>query len=413
LRNIFDQYDQAENKLTHALILTLYHERRLIVPFLKWLGIKNIPSLRNIELSLQQLPGEANRAIPLGEDSVPDACFCDNDNWAVIIESKVQASISIDQLKRHCKKTINFGYNDIFLVLITVNTATKRLPGGTINVEWKSIYRWFVSISQKYEWARYFVEYMQVYESKMVAQDYNIEGTLTMFSGFCFNKDSPYTYREGKRLIKLLGQEFRKNTRLVTGIGIDPESEGRPAITQGEYGSVWDFIQLKNSQGNVFTSHPHAAIVIRPEEAAVSITVPNGIKGGIKKRFNKYDFQQFDALLAKIEHNLKSVIGRVPGAKPTIGVAQRHYKSRRSYPEIDGKIEVDLRTIANRKGTGLKHQPTWSKAIFDLLIHKRTNMQLHIAVIFPFSAKYMQNSKAIDIMVDAWIAMKPLLDFLR
>ena len=40
LRNVFDQFSQPENRLTHALVCTLSNERALIRPFLRWLGVK-------------------------------------------------------------------------------------------------------------------------------------------------------------------------------------------------------------------------------------------------------------------------------------------------------------------------------------------------------------------------------------
>jgi hypothetical protein len=410
LRNVFDQYDQQENKLTHALISALYNECNLVRPFLNWLKVKNIPPLKNIEISLQQLPGEDSQILTSDYDSVPDACFCDNENWAVLIESKVQAGISTNQLERHLKKAIRYCYNDIYVILITVDLPKQKLPTHVHHVQWKEIYQWFAIKSEKSNWARYFVEYMQIYESKMIAQNYNIRGTITMFKGFQFDKDNPYTYQEGKRLLRVLGREFRKNNHLKRKLGIDYKSEGRPKITKGDGGSVWDYIPLKNSKGKTFTSYPHATMAISPKEACVAITVPNGIKGGIKKRLKEGGVHNFYNVLEKIENNLRNIIKKAPDTTPFICVQQRFYKSQRSYPRTDGRIEVDLRTIINDKGTGLRHQPQWTEAIYNILTNKRTNLQLGIEVRFPFSAKCMQSSRAVDVMVDAWIAIKPILD---
>jgi len=410
MRNVFDQYDQQENKLTHALVSALHYERKLVLPFLNWLKVKNIPPLKNIKIVQQQLPGEDSQILTSDCDSIPDACFCDNENWTVLIESKVQAHISTNQLERHHKKAIRRGYNDIYVILITVDLPKQKLPPYVHHVQWKKIYQWFATKSENSNWARYFVEFMQIYESKMIAQNYNIRGTITMFKGFQFDKDNPYTYQEGKRLLKVLGQEFRKNNHLKRKLGIDYKSEGRPAITRGDGGSVWDCIPLKNSKGTTFTSYPHATMAIRPKEACVAITVPNKIRGGIRKRLKERSVDNFYDVLEKIEKNLRNIIKKAPGTTPFICVQQRFYKSQRSYPRTDGCIEVDLRTIINDKGTGLKHQPQWIEAIYNILTHKRTNMQLGIEVRFPFSAKCMKSSKAVDVMVDAWIAIKPILD---
>jgi len=43
MRNLFDQYEQPENRLTHALATVLAKEPALIVPFLGWLDVTEIP----------------------------------------------------------------------------------------------------------------------------------------------------------------------------------------------------------------------------------------------------------------------------------------------------------------------------------------------------------------------------------
>jgi hypothetical protein len=388
---------------------TLYHNRKLIRPFLRFLKVSSIPPLKFIEIGIQGLPGQEQLLNQEKQGSVPDAYFCDKESWAVIIESKVQAGISNDQLRRHQQKAINYGYVNNVMVLIAVNPPEIRLP-KVMYVTWKSVYKWFVAKISEAPWAMYFVDYMEVYESKMLAQNYNIKGTLTMFSGFHFTKELPYTYREGKRLIKVLGQEFRTNKRLVDGLGIDPEREGRPAITQEENGGVWDFIYLKKAASKNFTSYPHATIGIRPTNMCVAITIPNAINGGVKTKLKNKGRDKFYSLLEIIERNLHTSIGNVSGARPLIYLDQKYYKSQKSQARTDGIIKVDLRTLVDKADNGLKHQPMWTEAIFNLLTNKKTNMQFGVEVEIPFSAHCMQSDKAIDVMVDAWIALKPIID---
>jgi hypothetical protein len=74
---------------------------------------------------------------------------------------------------------------------------------------------------------------------------------------------------------------------------------------------------------------------------------------------------------------------------------------------------VDLRTVLSTAKGPLKYQPGWLECIFELLVNKRTNMQWAIELHCPHSEKVMQSVEAIDIMVDTWIAMKPLMDFVK
>ncbi len=110
MRNIFDQYDQPENKLTHALVSTLSHDRQLIRPFLRWLKAKNIPPTREIKITEQEIPGLSTGGNELEKKGLPDACFYNQDDWAVLVESKVQAKINKNQLKRHLRTARRYGY---------------------------------------------------------------------------------------------------------------------------------------------------------------------------------------------------------------------------------------------------------------------------------------------------------------
>ena len=57
MRNTFDQSNPLENKLTHALYFTLRHEPKLVVPFLKWIGVKLPVAGKAIKIVEQQIPG--------------------------------------------------------------------------------------------------------------------------------------------------------------------------------------------------------------------------------------------------------------------------------------------------------------------------------------------------------------------
>jgi hypothetical protein len=251
---------------------------------------------------------------------------------------------------------------------------------------------------------------MRVFEAKMIVKDYNIKGTLTMFDGFKFSAADPYTYAEGKRLIRLLGDELRRRKNLVNALGVDIEAKGRAAITRGENGAVWDFLPLKTGRGKAFTSSVHLTLVIRPQEVGIALTVPNAMKG-VKKTLKNDYAEGLGRMFFQVEKNLRPVLKKVKTAKPMIYIVQRHYKTQRSYPETDGNLEVDLRTVLRTAKGPLKHQPGWLKCIFELLVNKKTNIQWGVEVHCSHSEKLMQSAKAIDIMVDTWIAMRPLMDF--
>lgn len=196
MRNIFDQYDQPENKLTHALVATLYQAQapRLIRPFLKWLGIQDVPPTRAIRIVEQQVPGSEE----VGDDEdaargLPDACIFDDSGWAVLFECKVQAKPRSRQIRRHLATAARHGFEQAQLVVITVDPVAFVPNERTHVVEWKDVYHWFSRRSAESTWAKVFVEYMRVFETKMTAKDYEIRGTITMFDGVRFDEQNPYT----------------------------------------------------------------------------------------------------------------------------------------------------------------------------------------------------------------------------
>ena len=409
MRNVFDQYDQPENRLTHALMVTLANDKKLVRPFLKLVGVKRVPALKNIKLGLQRVPGQEVDSIKDGKDGLPDGCFFDQDSWAVVIEAKVQAGISVNQLKRHRKTSARYGYEQPHVVLLSIDKP-KSLPDWATHLEWKNLYSWFSKRTVDSSWARHFVEYLHIFEARMIAKDYNIRGTLTMFDGFKFSDAEPYTYAEGKRLIRLLGDELRKRKKLVKALGVDVKVAGRTAITKGDNGAVWDFLPLKIGRGKRFTAAVHPTLVIRPQEVGIALTVPNAMKG-VKNSLRNGGAKGLGQMLSKIEKNLRPVLKKVKTAKPMVYIHQRRYKSQRSYPETDGRVDVDLRTVLTKAKGLLKHQPGWLECIFELLVNKKTNMQWGVELHCPHLEKVMQSAKAMDIMVDTWIAMTPLMDF--
>ncbi len=413
MRNIFDQYQQPENKLTHAFITMLSCEKKLIKPFLRWLKVEDIPPLKSFGIGQQSFPGEVAADEEKTDESLPDAYICDEEDWIVIFESKVQSGVSINQLNRHLAKAERRGFDKSTLILITVDRCSKKMPENVVNILWKDVYRWMSS--PKYRdsfWVQKFLDYMQIFETKMLANNYEVRGTITMFTGFHFDKDNPYTYREGKRLIKLLRHEFLNNKTLVKELGIDCECQGRCAITKGRYESVWDYISQKKYSTLNFTSSPHVSFGLRQELVTVSITVPNGLKGGIKKRVKEGGIEGFRNAIENVCKNLKELTDLDEGIQPIISLEQRHYKSQRSNSVNDGIIDVDLRAIIGDADSSVKYQPMWLEAIYNILCNKETNIQLSMQVRFPYSCECMQNPQSADLLAKTLIKLKPFPDYI-
>jgi len=414
MRNVFDQYDQPENKLTHALVTTLDQERKLLRPFLSWLGLRNIPATSRLRIAEQHVPG--SQEVTDGEeketDGLPDACVFDDAGWAVFFECKIQARIRLDQLRRHHKTAARHGFDAAELIVISVDPLLKhRLPERTRAIQWQEVYCWFRRRSGKSKWATTFVEYMRVLESKLTAEEYDIRGTITVFDGLQFDETNPYSSREGKRLIRLLGDKLQRRKDLHR-IGVDPEGKRRPAITGRGIDPVWDFLPFTvASHAKQFTDYPHLTILVGPDFAKAAATIPNGFRGRLKTRLRRLGVDGFRDLISRVEMNLRPVLKRSKRAKPMIYLSQRHYPSRRSFPERDGHLEADLRTLVSGGRSGVVCQPEWIDAFFEILVHKKSNQQQGIEVRFPLECPIMRSSEAADLFAQTWIAIFPFLEF--
>ena len=178
------------------------------------------------------------------------------------------------------------------VVVIAVNQACAGLPERAKAVTWRELYRWFrrfanasktkFTQASRTNWARIFVEYMQVFESRMIAKEDLKQGTLTMFDGLRFDEDNSYTHGEGKRLIRLLRDELRRRKDLQD-LGVDPIRKGLTAIKGRGFDRVWDYLPLKRAKDAVpFTAFPHLTLALDANHAVAAVTVPNAVKGGFR-----------------------------------------------------------------------------------------------------------------------------------
>jgi hypothetical protein len=412
LRNVFDQYEQPENRLTHALATVLYQERRLIRPFLRWLGIREIPKARKLMVAEQQVPGalqDINEEI--NESGLPDISIYDDVGFAVLVESKVQACINLKQLEKHRKTAKRRGYKLPWLVLVSVEKPSCKLRDRTIAVAWQDLYAWFNKQDRKLHWPIQLVSYMQVFERKMLSNDYQIKGTITVFDGLRFDDANPYTYREGKRQLRLLADILQKRRDLEKAIGIDPTGERRPAITGKGGNAVWDFIPLKKARNMPFTSYPHLTISIHRKQVLAAVTVPNGIKGGFRQKLRTEGPDGFLEVIHDLERRLRPVVRRSKGAKPMIYASQRHFRTQKSAAVVDAHLEADLRTAFTTKVTGVRHQPQWIDAIYEVLVNKRSNIQLGVEVLFRYTCPRVRSLEIVELFADTWKALAPLIKF--
>lgn len=238
MRNLFDQYTQPENRLTHALAVCLHEDRALLRRFLRWIGVTTPVHPSALALAEQTLPGDPPHTEEEAQRrGLPDIVIHDGATWCLLIESKVQATLTEDQLSRHERTLRRRGFRYVARMVLTRRGLSVR---RAIATTWSRLYEWLGEESAHSGWADRLRSYLRAAELRLVREEYLTEGTLTMFDGFPFSADDPYTYGEGKRLLKLAMAELRKD-RSLKALGVDFDAPGRSAITGRGQRAVWDF----------------------------------------------------------------------------------------------------------------------------------------------------------------------------
>lgn len=415
MRNLFDQYSQPENRLTHALLSCLDADRTLLQRFVHW-SIRQRVKGRQLEVLEQSLPGDRP---DLSEEEaekrgLPDACIWDKQGWALLIETKFQASVTDDQIRRHYRTAARRGVANCTVLVLTVKPVRQRLGRDVVVKQWTEVYHWLQQQSRTSLWARRCREYMEIAETREVANEYLDKGTLTVFSGIPFGKDEPYTYPQAKRLLGLLRDEVRSDRRLIGQLGSDPDSRGRGAITGRKGRLVWDFIGLKQARkATQFTQYPHLTLGILADRFEAYVTIPNGIRSRLRSKMLGESYEDFERLVAMVTAALVAVVRAVPGSVPKVVVVQRHYTSQRSEGVLDCQLRFDPRTAIRLKGNAVgrvKRQPQWLRAAYEGLRGRRSNLQLQVGLDFPYdSCPTVATRKIVRATVDVWLACRPLI----
>ena len=362
MRNLFDQYQQPENRLTHALLCTLDADRRLLGAFVRWVT-GGAGAGASLTVQGQSLPGqpEATEA-EADRRGIPDGCISDGDGWALLIESKVGARWNIDQLRRHRATALRHGLNDVLILCITAGRTRQEVPAGCVARTWPEVYGWLQAWVPKSEWARRCREYFELAEAQLLEREGLREGAITMFSGIPFSEDESYTYLQAKRVLGLLRGELIGHKALQKQLGIDPENPGRGAITGTKSRRVWDFIGFLAAQGEKgFTAYPHLTIGVHDDRLEATLTFPNGMPVARRRAMLGDSFDDFEARVADVTRDIVGATRPASGANPLAIVVQRHYRSQRAEPVYDAILRFDPRTALDA-GSGSRSQDATAMA---------------------------------------------------
>lgn len=416
MRNVFDQYDQPENRLTHALLCSLDADRALLQGFIRWVTGHQKPGPK-LTVNEQSFPGESDTPPEEGDRrGIPDGCIADGFGWALLIESKLTRTWDADQLRRHRATAVRHGLNDVTIVCLTVGTSRQLAPEGCVPRSWSDVYVWLAGFRPQSDWAQRCQHYFEVAEAQLVATNGLSGGAITMFTGIPFGLDAPYSYLQAKRVLGLLRAALIDDKALVQALDIDTANAGRGAITGSKARFVWDYVGFKGAQKvDAFTQFPHLTLAVLDDRLEATLTVPNGVSAPLRRAMLGATFDKFEQRVAKVIACITATGAAAPGLKPVVNVAQRHYSSQRSEPVYDAVLRFDPSTAVRGKNSGpVKYQPQWLRLAYDVLNQRASNLQFQIGAEFPYAACPAVRTPSIaKAVASVWRACEPVLNSVR
>jgi hypothetical protein len=140
------------------------------------------------------------------------------------------------------------------------------------------------------------------------------------------------------------------------------------------------------------------------------VTIPNSVNTKVRRAIRELGLEGFEDMTSQVVKNLRPLLRAQEFAAPWFRGIQRRYPTQSSPALVDAKIDFDLRTALPSAGPP-KEQPNWLAAAYGSFTAKRgSNYQIQMGVIFPYQkCPKMRAPEAMDLIVDAWLAFKPLV----
>lgn len=417
LPNLFESYEQPENKLTFALLQTLSIDDHLARAFVRWAipGFASPRGLVSVYSQRKPAPGRGFRAIdPELDPTIPDGWLAAENLLVALEVKKDPGALQTVQLKGHLRALARReGTYRALLVLTPDPTKPPELSSleeetevGEVRVRWRGwreVHAWACAeigqtIAKRPRMGlpgifllRRFREYMEMSE-------------ISGFAGVVF--DEGYDYHRAKAILKALRQEIAHEVLRVDG----RLKKGRGKITD-DATSVWD---VYAREGKKFTSAPHFTLTIHDAGASLSLTIPDkaGQAWGILARLAS----ERTALERALGNFLRAVLGVHPRRRPTarLNLMQRHWPTRSGPSAMDARLIARLDTTPicppALQTKGVQQREGWYEAFLNLLAagKGKANWEFQIGTHWDTGREVTGTPQLKDEMIRVLQAFRPL-----
>jgi len=406
LRNIFDQYQVPENRVTNALLQTLQRDKRLLDAFLKKVIGRTVAKNEHIVFEAFKKPGADGDLKSSDEQtqSIPDGLIKIGENIAVAIESKiVKNAIRPEQLRSHLREVAS--YNEKYLCVITPDDSSPieelkargEIGVNSIWLSWREIY-----------------EMLGDYKSPKNAEEF-LQNQLKEFLymqndliGFCGIKkwEEGYDLEQANNIVRNLIRAIKpKLQEIYQGFTYEKQYYKRAKNPYQIYREwAWGYLAPQEN----FTKDLHFTFSLSETNLFIGLTIPHnaGQRWRRLKQICKDDnlFQEFESLLFELRSTLPNIY---------LEFLQRHYVGRKD-GLIDGMIEMNLDTIHGNPEKNVKENKALWEGLRSAIARKKDyNGQLMIRTRYFFKDHpEMEHESFKDEIIRATASFKPIYEFL-
>lgn len=358
LNNIFDQYDQEENRVTNAFLQTLARNEDLLKTFLKKYFNIHVSKSANVVISSQKEPfglgdeeDDRKRA-----EGIPDGWIIIDEEKAIVFEVKiVRNAIRRDQLIAHTKRIK--GYSQKYLCVVTPDEDPPvkdiHIPNVDIAwVSWRDVYNLVSKGKKSKDLSSYLLKQLKEYLA--------MKEDLVGFQGIDYPSGS-FNPREAKIIIKSLIREIKPGIlKVYPNLRFERKSYSQDIHPYTVFHrSTWSFLAADES----FTKDMHITFWLTETHMGMGITVPNNAG----KRWERLrEIFGNDGLFKIFMKKLFNLRKQLPNLY--LEFVHRHYIRQRD-GVIDGIMEMDIDTIKGSKK--VKANQKWLDAIRELIKNKQ------------------------------------------
>jgi hypothetical protein len=358
LSNIFDQYDQEENRITNSLLQTLAKNTALLKAFFQKNFSINLGKNSIVVISSQKEP------FALGDEEddreriegIPDGWIIIDEEKAIVFESKiVRDAIRRDQLRAHAKRIKGYGQKYLCVITPDDQSPVQNLSIPNVEIKWVSWRDIYDLVGMEKE-----IQDLSGYLRNQLKEYLAMKEDLVGFQGIDYPSGA-YTPREAKIIIKSLIREIKPEIlKIYPNLKFERKAYSQDVHPYTVFHrSTWSFLGADEN----FTKDMHITFWLTETHLGMGITIPNNAGKRWKRLrqiFNKDKF--FDSFVEKLD-KLRSHLPNL-----YLEFVHRHYIRQRD-GVIDGILEMDLDTVKGSKK--VKVNQKWLEAIRELIRNKR------------------------------------------